>query len=152
MDLIRKKNGPSASEENITFLARGVELRGAIRVDGTVRIDGLLEGEIHTKGTVVVGDEGIVRGTVNTGTFVSSGKVKANVNATEKVQLLKPGVLIGEVRAPIFSIEEGAYFQGLSDMGPCPWTDQSTQVSGNVHDLTAHRSKAPAVSEKRSDL
>ncbi len=152
MELIKKKNSSSPSEETITFLARGVELRGVIRVDGTVRIDGLLEGEIHTKGTVVVGDEGIVRGTVNTGTFVSSGKVKANIHATEKVQLLKPGVLIGEVRAPVFSIEEGAYFQGISDMGPCPWTDQAPQPSGNVHDLAAHRGKTHALFEKRSDL
>ena len=53
-----KKSG-FVEEENITLLAKGVLIKGEIRVDGTVRIDGRLEGEIHTKGTVVIGEDGM---------------------------------------------------------------------------------------------
>ena len=44
-----KKNG-FAGDDNITLLAKGVVLTGEIRVEGTVRIDGRLDGEIQTKG------------------------------------------------------------------------------------------------------
>ncbi len=49
------KNGPEG-DENFTFLGRGVDFKGVINFDGTVRIDGRLEGEVHTKGTLVIGE------------------------------------------------------------------------------------------------
>ena len=57
-----KKSG-FVENDNITLLAKGVLLRGEIRVEGTVRIDGRLEGDLHTTGTVVIGEDGIVQGT-----------------------------------------------------------------------------------------
>ena len=61
--------------------------------------------------------------------------------ATEKVQLLKPGVLIGDVRTPSFTMEEGAHFHGLCDMGTDVWGTDDRQESDKVHDLAAHRGK-----------
>ena len=52
-----KKNG-FGGDDNITLLAKGVHLKGEIRVEGTVRIDGRLDGEIHTRGQVIVGEDG----------------------------------------------------------------------------------------------
>jgi cytoskeletal protein CcmA (bactofilin family) len=89
-----KKNG-FGGDDNITLLAKGVHLKGEIRVEGTVRIDGRLDGEIHTKGQVIVGEDGVVQGLVMAGTVVSSGRIKATVTAGERVQLLKTAILIG---------------------------------------------------------
>jgi len=58
-----KKTG-FTGDDNITLLAKGVELKGEIRVEGTVRIDGSLEGDIQTKGQVIVGEDGLVQGTI----------------------------------------------------------------------------------------
>src|SRR5689334_19897531 len=102
-----KKNGFSG-DDNITLLAKGVQLKGEIRVEGTVRIDGCLEGDIHTKGQVIVGEEGLVQGMIAAGTVVSSGRIKAKVTALERVQLLKTATLIGEVHTPVLIMEEGA--------------------------------------------
>jgi len=44
------KNNSFAGDDNITLLAKGVVLKGEIHVEGTVRIDGYLDGEIQTKG------------------------------------------------------------------------------------------------------
>ena len=73
-----KKSG-FVENDNITLLAKGVLLRGEIRVEGTVRIDGRLEGDLHTTGTVVIGEDGIVQGTITAGIIISSGKIKATV-------------------------------------------------------------------------
>ncbi|MBH0192736.1 MAG: polymer-forming cytoskeletal protein, partial [Nitrospira sp.] len=61
-----KKTG-YMDDGNITLLAKGVELKGEIKVDGTVRIDGRLEGEVHTKGEVIVGEDGVVKGMITAG-------------------------------------------------------------------------------------
>ena len=135
-----KKNG-FGGDDNITLLAKGVHLKGEIRVEGTVRIDGRLEGEIHTKGQVIVGEDGLVQGTIAAGTVVSSGRIKATVTAVERVQLLKTAVLIGEVHAPVLMMEEGAKMQGTTDMGVSAWPDELPKLTGAVRELTSHKAK-----------
>lgn len=144
-----KKNG-FVEEENITLLARGVLIKGEIRVEGTVRIDGRLEGEIHTKGTVVIGEDGVVQGTISAGTLINSGKIKATVTAVERIQLLKTGVLIGEIHAPSFAIEDGAKFQGLSDMGVSSFGDEPHKLPNNVREIAAQRGKVMALAGEGS--
>ncbi|MEK7305774.1 MAG: polymer-forming cytoskeletal protein, partial [Nitrospirota bacterium] len=89
-----KKSG-YMDDGNITLLAKGVELKGEIRVDGTVRIDGRLEGDIYTKGQVIVGEDGVVKGTITAGVLISSGRIKATITASDRVQLLKTGIIMG---------------------------------------------------------
>ncbi|HSA61665.1 MAG TPA: polymer-forming cytoskeletal protein [Nitrospiraceae bacterium] len=146
-----KKNG-YMDDGNITLLAKGVELKGEIKVDGTVRIDGRLEGDVQTKGEVIVGEDGVVKGTISAGTLISSGRIKATVTTTGRVQLLKTAILIGEVHSPVMSIEDGAKFQGVSDMGVAAWPEETPRLPGNVRDLTAHRGKAVAVIGKEPEL
>ncbi len=140
-----KKEGPE-DEENFTFLGRGVNFKGVVSFDGTVRIDGRLEGEIHTKGTLMVGEHAVLKGIITAGTLISGGKINGTITALEKVQLLKSGVLIGEVHAPSFSMEEGAHFQGICDMGtPKPVEeDHVPAVIENLRDLAAHTSHVQA--------
>jgi cytoskeletal protein CcmA (bactofilin family) len=101
-------------EESFTVLGRSVALNGILCFSGTVRIDGRLEGEIHTKGDLEVGTGGVLKGTISAGTLVNGGKIRGNVTA-DRVRLLPSSVLIGEVETPLLSIEEGARFQGLSN-------------------------------------
>ncbi|HJT22352.1 MAG TPA: polymer-forming cytoskeletal protein [Nitrospira sp.] len=144
-----KKNGFSG-DDNITLLARGVRLKGEIRVEGTVRIDGRLEGDIHTKGQVIIGEEGLVQGTITAGTVISSGRIKAKVSAIERVQLLKTAILIGEIHSPVLMMEEGAKIQGMTDMGVTSWPDEVPKLPATVRELSAHRAKQVSAIEKES--
>lgn len=137
---------------NITLLAKGVELKGEMKVEGTVRIDGRLEGDVRTKGEVIVGEDGVVKGSIYASSLISSGRIKATVTATERVQLLKTAILIGEVHCPALLIEEGAKFQGVSDMGVTAWPEEAPRLPDNVRDLNQHRGKAVALIGKESDL
>jgi cytoskeletal protein CcmA (bactofilin family) len=137
---------------NITLLAKGVELKGEITVEGTVRIDGRLEGDVRTKGEVIVGEDGVVKGSIYASSLISSGRIKATVTATERVQLLKTAILIGEVHCPALLVEEGAKFQGASDMGVTAWPEEAPRLPDNVRDLNQHREKAVALIGKESDL
>ena len=133
-----------ADDGNFTFLGKGVDFKGVVHFEGTVRIDGRLEGEVHTKGTLIVGEHAVIKGTITAGTLVSGGKIHGNVTAAEKVQLLKPGVLIGDIRTPAITVEEGAHFHGACDMGANKWVEDERQDLEKVHDLTAHRGKVRA--------
>jgi cytoskeletal protein CcmA (bactofilin family) len=146
-----KKTG-YADDGNITLLAKGVELKGEIKVEGTVRIDGLLEGDVHTEGEVIVGEDGVVKGAIHADSVISSGRIKATVTVTGKIQLLKNAILIGEVHCPTMLMEEGAKFQGVSDMDVTGWPEEAPKLPNNVRDMNAHRGKPVALIGKEADL
>ncbi len=139
---IGEKNAQlGVDNENITFLAKGVDFKGIVSFIGTIRIDGRLEGEVHTTGTVIVGDHAVIKGVVSAGNVITSGKINGTVTATEKIQLIKPAILIGDIRTPAVSIEDGAHFHGMCDMGAHKWVEEHASSNEPVHDLSLHRGK-----------
>jgi cytoskeletal protein CcmA (bactofilin family) len=104
------------NEEIIAFLGKGTEFKGVITYEGTIRIDGKVEGEIITKGTLVVGETAVINAEISAGTVVSGGKITGNIRAQEKVQLLSTAVQTGTIVTPILVIEEGVTFNGKCEM------------------------------------
>ncbi len=100
----------------IAFVGKGVEFKGIISYNGTIRIDGHLDGEIHTEGILLVGEDATLNAKVSAVTVVSKGKITGDIVAKEKVRLLSPAVLTGSVKAPILSMEEGVLFNGNCEM------------------------------------
>ena len=111
--------------ENFTLLAKDVDFKGVVNFDGTVRVDGRVEGEIHTSGTLIVGEHAVIKGVVSAGVLMNSGKINGTITAAEKIQILKPGVLVGDIRTPLIAIEEGSHFHGMCDMGLQQWSEPS---------------------------
>ncbi len=135
----------TSDSDNFTFLGKGVDFKGILNFDGTIRIDGRVEGEVHTTGTLIIGEQAVIKGILSAGTLMTSGKVNGTVTATAKIQILKPGVLIGDIRTPGISIEDGAHFHGMCDMGAHKWVDDSQPSPKNVHDFASHRGKTRVV-------
>ncbi len=119
----KMKKEAGFGQEFYTFLGKGVDFKGKAQFEGTVRVDGNFEGEITIDDTLIIGKTAIIKGTINGGTIVSSGRIEGVITANKKIQLLKPAVLIGDVHTPIFGVEEGVYFQGECDMGVAPNLD-----------------------------
>ncbi len=107
---------PESTEAVVAFVGKGVEFKGTISYSGTVRIDGFLDGEIHTEGTLLVGEEAVLTAKVSAGTIVCMGKLTGDVVAKEKIKLLAPAVLNGGVKTPMLSIEDGVLFNGTLEM------------------------------------
>lgn len=112
-----KKRETIFDEQHYTFLGRGVDFKGTAQFEGTVRVDGRFEGEMHTDDTLIIGEHAIIKGNVSGNVVVSGGKVQGNITAFQRVQLFKPAVVIGDIRTPNFSMEEGVSLQGMCDMG-----------------------------------
>jgi cytoskeletal protein CcmA (bactofilin family) len=143
---IREKHTlATASDDNFTFLSKGVDFRGVINFDGTIRIDGRVEGEINTSGTLIIGEQAVVKGVISAGTLITSGKVNGTITATAKVHIQKPGILLGDIHTPGISIEEGARFHGMCDMGVQKWVDEQSS-SQTTHDPTADPGKVQSTS------
>lgn len=129
------------AEDVIAFVGKGVEFKGTITYNGTVRIDGILDGEIHTDGTLLIGEEAVLTARVSAGTVISKGKITGDISAKEKVRLLSPAILNGSVKAPTLSMEEGVLFNGSIEMARAEVRELSREA--------AIRAAAPAPGVKR---
>ena len=137
----KKRKTDESGTEHFTVLGKDVTFKGIVHFQGTVQLDSCFEGEIHTNGVLVVGEHAVIRGTLTVGTLISSGKIHGTVTATDYVQLLKAAVQIGDVQAPRFSIEDGAYYQGHTEMGPSQTADELLQsVCPFTNEVPRHQS------------
>jgi len=103
-------------EDINAFVGKGVEFKGTISYSGTVRIDGYLDGEIHTDGMLLIGEDAVIQAKITAGTVVSKGKITGEVVAKECIKLRAPAVMNGSVKTPVLSMEDGVLFNGALEM------------------------------------
>ncbi len=116
MSAKKEKTSPAPRGEIKAFLGEGTDFKGILTFEGTVRIDGKLEGEVYTKDTLVIGETAVVNAEINVNTIVVSGEVRGNITATSKVEVHRPGKVLGNIKTPSLFIEEGVIFEGGCSM------------------------------------
>ena len=128
--MLKKTAGVSAEHAEITaFLGKGTEFKGVLSFEGTIRVDGKVEGEVVSKDTLIAGDEAHLQGEITVGTIISSGRVVGNINASQKAHILAPGVIEGNIRTPKLIIEEGVTFDGKCEMASQKKSSEQKVVS-----------------------
>jgi len=125
------KSGPTLPEE-VAFVGKDVDFKGIITYSGTVRIDGSLDGEIHTDGGLLVGPEAVIKAKVTAGTVVCHGTIHGDIQAKDQIVLRAPAVVQGSLTTPILSMEEGVVFNGTLEMKPQAKAEVSRDVGANV--------------------
>ncbi|MFK4764011.1 polymer-forming cytoskeletal protein [Desulfobaculum sp. SPO524] len=106
-----------ARDEINAFLGSGTTYQGRLEFKGSVRIDGKFNGEVESEGTLVIGKDARVEGTIHVGQLIVSGKVQGEVRATGKVVLHKTANVDGSMATPVLMMEEGAVMEGSISMG-----------------------------------
>ncbi|MDE2292217.1 MAG: polymer-forming cytoskeletal protein [Elusimicrobia bacterium] len=103
-----------------TVIGAEAYFQGALTVRGSLRVDGEVEGNILEAQTVVVGATGRVRGDVSAEHVVVAGSINGEVVATAQLELKSGGRLVGNIRTPKLTIDEGAVFDGRCAMAETP--------------------------------
>ena len=99
-----------------TLLGRGSEFEGKLTFEGTVRIDGVLKGEVFSDDVLIIGEGARVEAEIDIGEIIIQGTVTGNIRATRSIELLAPGHVNGDLTSPSLQIEKGAIFEGRSFM------------------------------------
>jgi len=102
--------------EVVAFFGPGVRCIGEIWYEGNVQIDGGLEGLVHTKGTLVIGDQAVIKATIEAGTVICQGSIQGDVVARETIKLLASGSIDGTLSTPRLSVETGGVINGRVSM------------------------------------
>ena len=89
--------------------------KGEMTSKGTVRIDGIFEGNI-TADCVIIGESGAMTGDLQVKGLIAGGKLRGNVRAVEHVEIQPKGEVYGDIYTVRLTVAEGAVFEGRSSM------------------------------------
>ncbi len=112
-----RDDGSAAPESVISIIGPGMTIVGNVQTDGTVRIEGTVEGSIKAGKAVVIGKQGLVNGDISTQDAVISGRVDGTLIAASRLELQATCHIDGEVHTRRMQLEEGAVLNGNVHMG-----------------------------------
>lgn len=121
MSLFKRRPDPSAPTPigpGYSVLDANLAVRGDIETDGTLRVDGRLEGSIRRAGVVVIGTGASVVGDISAREVIVGGTVHGNVTAADRAELQPTAVVTGDIEAGAIMIHEGCSVQGRLAVNP----------------------------------
>ena len=112
MSTVDRQSGDSAT----SIIAPGMTITGDCESEGTVRIEGRIEGKIRAGKSVVVGRDAQIVGDILTQDAIIVGRVSGSITAESRVELRADCDIEGEIRSPKVQMDEGARFNGQLHM------------------------------------
>ena len=121
----------STTPSGRNVLSSDVEIKGKVKFSNDLVIDGKIEGNIDSDGSLTVGENARIKAEIKTRSVIIYGKVHGNIEVTDKVELKANAELVGDIKAASLSIEPGAIFVGKSAVGaPSVKPQQTNQSKG----------------------
>ena len=114
--MIKKTNSDEAGGLMNTIVGKDTVITGTIDVKGALRVDGTVKGKIISSDCVTVGATGLVEAEIESNSAVVAGRMVGNIVATEKIELQTKCEMEGDLKTKSLVIEQGAIFCGACNM------------------------------------
>lgn len=136
---------PAAAPRNATLnttdqatIGKSLVIKGEVTGSESLYIDGRVEGSINLTGNrVTVGRNGVVNANISAREIVVLGKVRGNLQASDRVDIRTEGSLTGDVVAQRISIEDGAFFKGGIDIRKPGQNADNARKNGDAKETPA---------------
>ncbi|MBI5025923.1 MAG: polymer-forming cytoskeletal protein [Nitrospirae bacterium] len=96
-----------------SFLGANTTFYGNIKTQGTLRVDGNIEGNVDAD-WVVLGERGFLKGDVRAKGIMVGGKVEGSLKADEVIEIRPKGEVCGDITSPKLIVVEGGILIGKS--------------------------------------
>ncbi len=111
---------PSFLDEEIpeTTIGRGVSIQGELLFERLIRIDGTFEGNLVSKGKLIVGPTGVVKSNITLSEAIIEGRVEGNLLVKGRLELRGEAQVKGDITAKSLSVDEGVSIMGEVRVSP----------------------------------
>lgn len=101
-----------AFRADVAHIGKSVLIRGELSGSEDLYFDGEVEGSIDLRGhALTVGPNGRIRAHIQAREVVVHGRVDGNIS-TDRAELKKSAVMVGDILTKRIVIEDGAFFKG----------------------------------------
>ena len=137
---------PKELGDVVSVVGPGMKIVGDCSSDGTIRVEGVVEGSVNAAKSVVVGKDGRVKGDISTQDAIIAGAVNGSVVAESRVELQATCRVQGDIRSRRVKLDEGGQVDGQLHMGAT-----SVRPAGGSGGQAAGPNDGKADAERRSD-
>ncbi len=99
-----------------SVVGHGTVLSGDITVNGSIKIDGKVEGSVTVKDSLIIGKGSHVKGNVQCKSAIIGGRIDGNIAAQELVEFQSSAEMFGDVVCKGLIVQEGVFFEGNCKM------------------------------------
>lgn len=132
-----KESSQPGREGVISIVGPGMRVVGDCETEGTLRIEGSVQGTVRAGKAVVVGKDGVVDGDIITQDAVVGGRVTGSITAESRLELQATCVVEGQIQSRRIKLEEGGKMNGTVQIGEVS-KEQEMKVSSisSAHEVT----------------
>lgn len=137
--------------DSITIIGRGAHIKGEITFDTPARILGTIEGTVHAKTEMYIGETALCKATVHGTSLLVDGTVEGALIASDRVELTPRCCVKGDITAGALIVADGASFIGHCCVGPEAVAQQRAKQQAHVQQtsIPTARVETPAKPEFR---
>ncbi|MFN8668220.1 MAG: polymer-forming cytoskeletal protein [Gemmatimonadaceae bacterium] len=106
-----------SAEPSISVIGSGMRVIGDIESNGTIKVEGVVEGSVRGARQLLLGKSGTIHGDVHAVEAVLGGSVVGNVLATERVEIQGSSSVEGDILTKSMVVYEGGVINGSVRMG-----------------------------------
>jgi cytoskeletal protein CcmA (bactofilin family) len=103
---------PPSQNEGRAYLDKGSKISGKLSFEGPAWLDGQVDGEVHAKDNITIGETAVVTAQIKASSVVVAGKVSGDIVAAHRIEIRPSAKVLGNLTAPTLVIHEGALFEG----------------------------------------
>jgi cytoskeletal protein CcmA (bactofilin family) len=111
-----KKSGDYEEQGITTLIGRGAQFKGNIDTQGTVRIEGTLEGQINAQGDIYIAEDSLVKADLFGKKVIVAGQVQGTIEALHGLEITSTGQVHGDITGAKLIVAEGALYRGKVNM------------------------------------
>ena len=111
-----KTQMPVVNVNEVSRISTGTVIKGEINSPNDIRIDGVFEGKIFSKGRVVVGEKAEIKGDIVCDNVDFWGKMTGSLFVRDTLTLKDTCSVNGDLHVQRLVVELGAHFDGTCKM------------------------------------
>jgi cytoskeletal protein CcmA (bactofilin family) len=112
MRLVPRKSSRPSTATGYSVIDDQLSIAGDLNTDGTVRVDGRVEGTLHRADTLIVGVNGAVIGDVEAREVIVGGTLVGTLTVAGRVEVQASATVQGDIRAEAVLLHEGGTVHG----------------------------------------
>ena len=91
-----------------SYVGTNTTLKGNFECHEDFLVEGIVEGNLRSEGTIVLGRDAVVRGEVSARRVAISGVVVGIIRCSERLDVFESAKIVGTIQAPVLKMERGA--------------------------------------------
>lgn len=99
-----------------TLIGKTTRVSGNIITQGSVRVDGRIEGNLETPQTLITGQGSFIKGDVRCRDAILGGRIEGNIYALGMVEMQSGASLLGDITCKGLVIQPKVFFEGHCKM------------------------------------